>query len=60
MSETSSASIDASAKCPVYETTGECKHGLKCRFLGGHVRKSEDGQYHLTVNEELKAKAAVS
>ncbi|KAF7800240.1 hypothetical protein EIP86_011487 [Pleurotus ostreatoroseus] len=60
MSETSSASIDPLAKCPAYETIGECKHGLKCRFLGGHVRKSEDGQYHLTVDEELKTRAAVS
>ncbi|KAE8225164.1 hypothetical protein CF319_g2049 [Tilletia indica] len=31
-------SIDTSVTCPIYETTGECPAGWKCRFLGGHVR----------------------
>lgn len=60
MPENESTSIDPTVKCPVFETLGECKHGLKCRFLGGHVHKTDDGEYHLTVDEEKMARAALS
>ena len=57
MADADMPSVDWTAKCPAFETLGECKHGLKCRFLGGHVRKGEDGQLSLIVNEEKKATA---
>ncbi|TFY52024.1 hypothetical protein EVJ58_g10246 [Rhodofomes roseus] len=60
MSESSNTSIDLSTKCPVFERTGECKHGLKCRFLGGHVRPVEGGAVDLVSDEEKKARAAGS
>ncbi|KAH9911587.1 zinc finger dihydrouridine synthase [Fomitopsis serialis] len=31
MSESHNSSIDFSTKCPAFERTGECRHGLKCR-----------------------------
>ncbi|OCH87158.1 zinc finger dihydrouridine synthase [Obba rivulosa] len=51
-------SVDFSTTCPIFEKTGECRHGLKCRYLGGHVRKGEDGSLELVVDEEKKARAA--
>ena len=36
-------SVDFPIRCPVFEATGSCRIGLKCRFLGGHARKAEDG-----------------
>jgi tRNA-dihydrouridine synthase 3 len=35
--------------------TGSCRLGLKCRFLGGHVRKAEDGTVVLVEDAEKKA-----
>ena len=32
------ASIDYSTSCPVFQERGECRHGLRCRFLDNHVR----------------------
>ncbi len=60
MADAENPSVDWTVKCPVYEAMGECKHGLKCRFLGGHVRKGEDGQLILTTNEEKKVLAATT
>jgi tRNA-dihydrouridine synthase 3 len=51
-------SVDPLARCPVYEETGACRHGLKCRFLGGHAKKNEDGTY--TLLEDTYKKAATS
>lgn len=45
-------SINWNARCPIYDEDGECRHGLKCRFLGGHVRKREDGTLELLRDEE--------
>ncbi|KAJ3557620.1 hypothetical protein NM688_g1375 [Phlebia brevispora] len=59
MSGDDPASIDWSVKCPVYETIGECKHGLKCRFLGGHARK-ENGEIILTADDTKKATTAIA
>ncbi|CCM05385.1 uncharacterized protein FIBRA_07601 [Fibroporia radiculosa] len=58
MSENNNSSVDSSTVCPVYARCGECKQGLKCRFLGGHSRKNEDGVLELTTDEEKKARAA--
>ena len=46
--------------CPVFEETGECKHGFKCRFLGSHFCKDETGNLVLIQDEEKIAMSAVS
>ena len=33
-----SPGLEHRIKCSVFEDTGTCKHGYKCRFLGGHSR----------------------
>lgn len=45
---------DFPTRCPVFEATGTCRIGLKCRFLGGHMRKAEDGTVSLVEDEERK------
>ncbi|KZT01621.1 zinc finger dihydrouridine synthase [Laetiporus sulphureus 93-53] len=60
MADAKHPSVDFKTSCPVFEKTGECKHGLKCRFLGGHVREGEDGILELVVDEEKKGRAAVA
>lgn len=70
------SSIDFTTTCPIFESTGECRHGLKCRFLGGHVQlqpnatevneNSENtetnstGGLALLVDPEKQARAAIS
>ena len=49
-----SESVDFLTRCPPFETTGSCRIGLKCRFLGGHMRKAEDGTVSLVEDEEKK------
>lgn len=49
------SSIDPKARCPVFEEKGECGHGFKCRFLGAHVKKLDDGTLELVRNEEIVA-----
>lgn len=59
--EESSTSIDPTTICPVYHETGYCRHGLKCRFLGGHVRTDpESGDLVLLQDDEKMARTAVS
>ncbi|KAH9988117.1 FMN-linked oxidoreductase [Russula compacta] len=53
-SERPSGVDSPTTRCPVFETTGACRIGLKCRFLGGHVRKAEDGTVSLVEDEERK------
>lgn len=31
-------------KCPVFEALGKCRDGWRCRWLGGHARKAEEGE----------------
>ncbi|KAI0364512.1 zinc finger dihydrouridine synthase [Pilatotrama ljubarskyi] len=50
------SSLDFTTTCPIYQHTGECRHGLKCRFLGNHVRMKENGELELVVDEEKKAR----
>ncbi|KAL4267228.1 tRNA-dihydrouridine(47) synthase [NAD(P)(+)] [Pleurotus pulmonarius] len=52
-------SLDMGTVCPVFAETGECRFGLKCRFLGGHVRKS-NGALEMTSDTEKQARAAIS
>ncbi|KAI0340341.1 zinc finger dihydrouridine synthase [Trametopsis cervina] len=54
------AAFNSAIRCPVFEVTGDCRHGLKCRFLAGHARKDEHGQTILVVDENRKALSAVS
>ncbi|KAI0643930.1 zinc finger dihydrouridine synthase [Trametes meyenii] len=56
----SKTSLDPTTTCAIFQHTGDCKHGLKCRFLGNHVRTKEDGQLELIVDEEKKARLAAA
>ncbi|EIM87584.1 FMN-linked oxidoreductase [Stereum hirsutum FP-91666 SS1] len=47
-------SVDFSTHCPNFEETGACRHGFKCRFLGGHVRK-EDGKLSLIQDDSKRS-----
>ncbi|OSD00670.1 zinc finger dihydrouridine synthase [Trametes coccinea BRFM310] len=58
--EAPQTSLDFTTTCPIFQHTGECRHGLKCRFLGSHVQKKEDGQLELVVDEEKKARLAAA
>ncbi|TRM67080.1 hypothetical protein BD626DRAFT_484699 [Schizophyllum amplum] len=53
-------SLDPHTKCPLFEATGSCKSGLKCRFLGAHVQKTEDGSLSLITDEDKCARTAIS
>ncbi|KAL4247532.1 tRNA-dihydrouridine(47) synthase [NAD(P)(+)] [Abortiporus biennis] len=61
MIDAQSPSLDFNTICPVYAVRGECKHGLKCRFLGAHVRKGEDGRsWEMIKDEEKIAQSATT
>ncbi|KAI0080450.1 zinc finger dihydrouridine synthase [Panus rudis PR-1116 ss-1] len=53
-------SFDFSTTCPVYQFKGECNTGMKCRFLGAHVRKGESGLWEVVIDEEKKARSAAA
>ncbi|KAF9039046.1 zinc finger dihydrouridine synthase [Panaeolus papilionaceus] len=53
-------SLDTKTVCPVFQETGECRFGFKCRFLGGHVKFSESGEMALVGDEDAKARAALT
>ncbi|TFK53220.1 FMN-linked oxidoreductase [Heliocybe sulcata] len=54
-------SLDLNTTCPVFAALGECRYGLKCRFLGGHVKiaDKEEGESELEMvfDEQKKARA---
>jgi tRNA-dihydrouridine synthase 3 len=52
--ESEQPSVDFPIRCPIFEATGSCRIGLKCRFLGGHARRAEDGTVSLVEDEEKK------
>ncbi|KAG9313681.1 hypothetical protein JVU11DRAFT_6027 [Chiua virens] len=54
------SSLDSTTTCPSYEESGECRLGLKCRFLGAHARVDENGDVVLTTNEEKKSRVALA
>ncbi|CAL1709528.1 unnamed protein product [Somion occarium] len=60
MTDAENPSLDFSTSCPVFEAQGECNTGLKCRFLGAHVRKLDSGNWKVTVDEEKRARAATT
>ena len=45
---------DFPTRCPMFEATGTCRIGLKCRFLGGHMHKAEDGTVSVVEDEDRK------
>ena len=45
------ASVDFATVCPVFKESGTCRHGLKCRFLGGHACKI-DGEPWIEVAKD--------
>ena len=49
-----------STTCPAFEEAGECRLGLKCRFLGAHARVDESGTTILTIDEEKKSRVALT
>lgn len=49
------SSVDSTTRCPIFEATGSCRLGLKCRFLGAHVRKAEGETVALVEDEDKKA-----
>jgi len=50
---------DIGEVCPVFEAIGVCKDGWRCRWLGGHIRKAQEGEggaidgWKLVVDEEV-------
>jgi tRNA-dihydrouridine synthase 3 len=58
--DAATSTIDFDTVCPVFEETGHCRHGLKCRFLGGHAQRGDDGEIVLVVDTEKEARAAIS
>ena len=52
-------SINLDARCPLFEETGECRHGFKCRFLGAHIRKTEDGRLELIKDDDKVARTKI-
>jgi hypothetical protein len=52
--------VNFKTSCPVHEEVGECKYGLKCRFLGGHARKTSVGSLELVVDEDKKARSVLT
>lgn len=55
----SEASINLSTVCPVFRERGECRHGLRCRFLGSHVRINSLGNVELATDEEKVARRTI-
>ncbi|KAF9242298.1 hypothetical protein BU15DRAFT_72831 [Melanogaster broomeanus] len=58
--EQSKSSFDFSTTCPYFEEAGECRLGLKCRFLGAHSRMDEKGVVTLVTDEEKKSRVALT
>lgn len=57
------SSLDSTTTCPLFAESGECRLGLKCRFLGAHAHSSIDpetgsGTVTLLVDEEKKSSVA--
>lgn len=49
------SSVDPSTTCPVFEEKGECRYGLKCRFLGSHLERTDLGDLNLITDGEKVA-----
>ncbi|KAJ7061201.1 zinc finger dihydrouridine synthase [Mycena amicta] len=46
--------------CPIFEETGVCRFGFRCRYLSGHSKLDDAGVLHLVTDEYKHAKAAVA
>ncbi|KAJ7613631.1 hypothetical protein DFH06DRAFT_1484630 [Mycena polygramma] len=46
--------------CPVFEETGECRYGYRCRFQSAHIRPTADGLPELVKDEAKMAYAATT
>ncbi|KAJ7165475.1 zinc finger dihydrouridine synthase [Mycena crocata] len=46
--------------CPVFEETGECRYGFRCRYLSAHVRHDAAGVPELVKDEGKIAHAALA
>ncbi|KAL1741988.1 hypothetical protein HDZ31DRAFT_44249 [Schizophyllum fasciatum] len=60
VSDPENPSLDPHTRCPIFDTMGTCKSGLKCRFLGAHVHKNEDGTLSIVTDEEKRARTVIS
>ncbi|KAI6126750.1 hypothetical protein F5141DRAFT_1083094 [Pisolithus sp. B1] len=54
------SSLDFDTTCTCFNETGECRVGFKCRFLGAHARRGDDGSVILVVDEEKKSEVALT
>ena len=54
------SSPDFGTSCPSLEEAGECRMGLKCRYLGAHARRDESGTISLVYDEEKKSRIALT
>ncbi|KAF8452347.1 zinc finger dihydrouridine synthase [Boletus edulis BED1] len=52
------SSLDFSTTCPSFDETGNCRLGLKCRFLGAHAHVDNNGAVTLITDEEKKSRIA--
>ena len=52
--------VDTATQCHIFAETGECRYGYKCRFLGGHVQDSSEGNLTLLQDESKKAHAVLT
>ncbi|KIO11271.1 hypothetical protein M404DRAFT_127500 [Pisolithus tinctorius Marx 270] len=54
------SSLDFGTTCTCFDEAGECRMGFKCRFLGAHARRGDDGAVTLVVDEEKKSRVALT
>ncbi|TFK29500.1 zinc finger dihydrouridine synthase [Coprinopsis marcescibilis] len=52
--------VDYGTECPIFQESGECRYGYKCRFMGGHASEDAEGNITLTENQDKKAQAALT
>ncbi|KAG6333598.1 hypothetical protein ID866_5498 [Astraeus odoratus] len=58
--ETEGPSLDFGTTCVCFEEAGECRVGLKCRYLGAHAHRDENGAVTSVVDEEKKSRIALT
>ncbi|KAH7929242.1 zinc finger dihydrouridine synthase [Leucogyrophana mollusca] len=52
--------LDPNTTCVCFEEAGDCRLGLKCRFLGAHASRDETGAITLVVDEQRKARLGLT
>ena len=53
-------SVDFSTTCAIFEESGSCKYGFKCRFLGAHVLEGENNTLELVTDADRQARSALT